>query len=222
MTVVGLVPARAGSKRIPRKNLLPFAGNPLVGHTCQVARSSGVLDALYVNTDCPEIARVATASGAVCPVLRPAGLASDEASTRDANLFLLHYLRERGEVYDAVMILQPTSPLRITEDVVHAWSLFEDHAPCSVVSVSPLAPESWSGRIRPDGSFERMSGPDTLFRLNGAIYIYRWDDYVEDRVPRKTVAYTMPATRGVDIDTREDLEYARYLAEAQHVSVMTR
>lgn len=211
MCVVGLIPARAGSKRLPGKNLAPLAGVPLIAHTCEAARASGVLSALYVNTDSPEIAAVARDYGAACPVLRPRHLAGDDTPTRPANLFLLDYLAQRGERYDALAILQPTSPLRTAEDIRAAWNLFEEHAPCAVVSVTPVAPAAWLGRVGRDGRLECDSGSDPVYRLNGAIYIHRWDDYMHDRAARKTIAYIMPPARGLDIDTRDDLAYARFL-----------
>lgn len=211
VTVVGLIPARAGSKRLHNKNLAPLDGRPLIAYTCDAACASGVLAATYVNTDSPEIARIAGEHGVPCPALRPKQLAADDTPTLASNLYLLEVLAARGERHDAVMVLQPTSPLRQAEDIRAAWALFEDHAPCAVVSVSPLVPESWTGRIARDGRFERGSGDAPVYRLNGAIYIYQWDDYVADRTPRKTVAYVMPAARGIDIDTADDLEYARFL-----------
>ncbi len=213
MTVVGLIPARAGSERVVGKNLVPLAGKPLIAHTCEAAHGANVLDAVYVNTDSPEIAAVATEAGVSAPTLRPAALAGPGTPTRDANLHVLEFLARRGERYDAVMVLQPTSPLRTTADIQAAWSLFEENAPCAVVSVSPVSPENWLGRIGRDGSFERYVGVGPVCRLNGAIYVHCWDDYVNGTPPRKTIAYVMPAARGVDIDTREDLEQARLLME---------
>ena len=111
------------------------------------------------------------------------------------------------------MTLQPTSPLRTADDIRAAWNLFIEHAPCAVVSVSPLVPESWLGRIGPDGRFERWTGDQAVYRLNGAIYIQSTDDYSDERPARDTIAYIMPPERGVDIDTVADLHYARFLAE---------
>jgi CMP-N-acetylneuraminic acid synthetase len=211
MAVLGLIPARAGSKRLPGKNLLLLDGKPLLAHTCEAAVTSGILSAVYVNTDSAEIAAVAEHCGVACPALRPRHLAADDTPTRASNLFLLEFLAARGECYDAVMVLQPTSPLRTAEDIRRAWALFEEHAPCAAVSVTPLVPESWAGRIARGNRFERATGEDLLYRLNGAIYVHAWRDYVEDCAPRTTVAYVMPAARSVDVDTRSDLEYAEFL-----------
>ncbi len=213
MNVIGVIPARAGSRRLPGKNLCRLGGRPLVAWTCEAARASGVLDALYINTDSPEIAAVARACGAQCPTLRPAHLAADDTPTRDANLFLLDLLARRGARADAVMILQPTSPLRTADDIRAAWALYEEHAPCAVVSVAPVAPEAWLGRIARNGEFERSAGDELMYRLNGAIYIHGWDDYVTNHAARRTMAYVMPASRAIDIDTAEDLEHVRSIVE---------
>jgi CMP-N-acetylneuraminic acid synthetase len=151
-------------------------------------------------------------------VLRPRRLAQDDTSSRDSNVFLLDYLAKQGERFDAVMVLQPTSPLRTAEDIRLAWQLFEEHAPCAVVSVCPLVPESWMGRIGRDGSFERFTGDSTVYRLNGAVYIHLYEDYLHDRPPRKTIAYPMPSLRSVDIDRKEDLDYARFLVRHDHAT----
>jgi CMP-N-acetylneuraminic acid synthetase len=217
MTIVGLIPARAGSKRLPNKNLARLAGRPLLHYTCEAAVRSGVLAAVYVNTDSAAIAAVAAECGVTCPVLRPARLAEDATPTQVSNRFLLDYLAQRGESYDAVMVLQPTSPLRTAADIRAAVELFEANAPCAVIAASPVAPASWLGRIGKDGRIEPLSGEDVVHRVNGAIYLYRADDYRYDRRPPRTMVYPMPAARGVDIDTREDLDYAAFRLQQQPI-----
>lgn len=210
MSLAGIIPARAGSKRLPNKALLDLDGVPLVAHTCIAAMQSHVFDSLIINTDCPRIAATAERCGATCPALRPAALAADDTPTRDAMLFMLDLLTRRGQRYDALMILQPTSPLRTAADIVAAWQLYQQRAPCEVVSVTPLVPRSWLGAVTADGGFERWSGSETVYRLNGAIYLYGWDDFVAGP-SGPTIAYEMPATRSVDIDTQSDLDLAAAL-----------
>jgi N,N'-diacetyllegionaminate synthase len=215
MRTVGIIPARAGSKRLPGKNLALLGGLPLIAHTCVAARASGVLDAIYVNTDSPEIAAAGRQFGVECPVLRPAHLAADTTPTRDSNLFLLDWLaRERGEHYDTLVLLQPTSPLRTADDIRAGLALYRRSAPCAVIGVLPLVPHGWLGRVAPDGRFERWTGDDVAHRINGALYIHDLSDYVADRPPPRTLAYVMPAARSVDIDRREDLDQAARLLHA--------
>ena len=211
MNVVALIPARAGSKRLPDKALADLRGRPLISYTCEAALHSGVLSAVFVNTDCPGIAAQAERFGVRCPFLRPARLATDGARSCDANRFLLPKLLENGERYDALMVLQPTSPLRTAADIRAALGLFQENAPCAVVSVSPVAPASWLGRVAKDGHFDPLPGEEHLHRLNGAIYIYTVDDFLADRRPARTMVHPMPGKRGVDIDTPEDLAYADFL-----------
>ena len=156
----------------------------------------------------PALVETAREYGVPCPALRPARLATDDAKSDEANRFLIHKLIERGERFDAVMVLQPTSPLRTAEDIREALCLFETHLPCGVVSVSPVAPASWLGRIRKDGSLESLVGDETVYRLNGAVYVHLLDDYLRDRAAARTLVYPMPPARSVDIDTFEDLHYA--------------
>ncbi len=211
MRTIGIIPARAGSKRLPGKNLADLRGRPLISYTCEAALRCGVLDAVYVNTDCPRIAAVATEYGVPCPVLRPQHLATDESPTRDSNVFLLEYLAGRGERYDALVVLQPTSPLRTAEDIRAGLALFVEQAPCAVIGVVPLVPRSWLGSVGRDGQFTRWTGEERAYRINGALYLHRLADYLPDRPPARTVAYVMPPERSVDIDRRSDLEYAEFL-----------
>ena len=211
MKIIGLIPARAGSKRLLNKNLADLDGRPLIAHTCQTALASGVLSAVCVNTDNSEIAAVAQHFGVECPVLRPANLARDDTPTNESNRFMLEFLAGRGQAYDAVMVLQPTSPLRSADDICGALELYEANVPCAVVSVSPVSPAAWLGHIGKDGRFEPLPGRDVLYRLNGAIYLYEYEDYLHGRRPPRTLVYAMPTTRGVDIDTLEDLKYAQFL-----------
>ncbi len=216
MTVVGLIPARAGSKRVPNKNLADVAGQPLIGYTCETALAAGVLSAVYANTDSPAIAAAALPRGVSCPVLRPAHLAADDTPMQASNLFLLSYLADRGEIYDAVMILQPTSPLRTSDDIREAWAIYETNAPCTVVSVSPVAPAAWLGRVGRDGRLDPLAGRDFVYRLNGAIYIHGYADYLSGARSPRTMVYPMPPARGIDIDTPDDLRYASFLLQRRH------
>ncbi len=215
MRAVGIVQARGGSKRLPNKNIRLLDGKPMVLYSCEAATSSGVLEAVYVNTDSPEIALVARRAGVECPALRPAQLATDDASSEDANRWLLGFLAERGERFDALAVLQATSPLRTAQDIRDAMSVFEDNAPCALKSVCPTKPARWHGLLGRGGVWEPIAGDETLFRLNGAIYIHTYGDYMDGRAPRKTVAFPMPAGRSVDVDTLDDFRHAEFLMSHQ-------
>lgn len=215
MRVLGLIPARSGSKRLPGKNLAPLGGKPLVAHTCEAALESGVFDAIYLNSDSREIIGAARRFGVSAPILRPTNLAQDDTTTEAATRFFLSYLAEHDETYDAFMLLQPTSPFRSANDIRDALALYEDNAPCAVVSAAPVAPANWLGRSTKDGQFERLPGGETLYRLNGAIYVYGFDAYLRGDTPPKTLLYPMPQERSVDIDTAADLRLAEHYWQEQ-------
>ena len=118
-TVVALVPARAGSQRVPGKNVLPLAGHPLIAYSIASARESGIFTDVLVSTDSAEIAEVARRYGATVPALRPSGLAS--ATSPDV-AWVLHAMQGRDE--DAFAILRPTSPFRSGATIRRAWERF--------------------------------------------------------------------------------------------------
>lgn len=126
--VVGLIPARMGSKRIPAKNVRRLAGHPLVAYTISAALQSDVFDTVVVSTDSEDIAEIATHYGAEVPVLRPFEMAGDTSPDVDWVTFTLNQLAAGGSHYDAFSILRPTSPLRQAETIQRAWAEFQSDA----------------------------------------------------------------------------------------------
>lgn len=126
--VVGLVPARQGSKRIPAKNVRTLAGHPLVAYTISAALQSDVFDAVVASTDSEDIAEIVTHYGAEVPVLRPSAMAGDTSPDVEWVSFTLDQLAAGGRRYDAFSILRPTSPLRQAETIRRAWAEFESDA----------------------------------------------------------------------------------------------
>lgn len=134
-----LIPARGGSKGLPRKNLREFAGKPLIAWSIETALASESCDRVVVSTDDPEIAEVARAFGADVPFLRPAEFAADESPTIDTIAHAVGWLRDNeGESYDVLALVEPTSPLREPSDIDGCVSLLLDHPDAeSVVTVAP-------------------------------------------------------------------------------------
>lgn len=219
--VLGLVPARGGSKGIPRKNLAPVGGRPLISWTLEEAIASGVFDRLVVSTDSPEIAETAKLWGGEVPFLRPEALARDETAGIEPVLHALEALREGGYLPDRVMLLQPTSPLRTRDDIRAALELAESKEAPSVVSVCPaVPPPEWVRRVTPEGilqdyfpSLHAAPTRQTLgaaYALNGALYLTRTEVLIQERsfYGNPTYALIMPRERSVDIDTPWDLALA--------------
>jgi CMP-N,N'-diacetyllegionaminic acid synthase len=221
--VLAVIPARGGSKAIPRKNLAALAGKPLIVWTIEAARASQCLSRVVVSTDDPEIADVAAASGAGVPFIRPAELAQDETPAIEPILHAVDWLnKHEGYRPDFVMILQPTSPLRQAEDIDAAVRLAHEQKADAVVSVSPAHKHPfWMKRVTEDGRLEnffeqpkeyvRRQDLPPAYELNGAIYLVQRELLIKSKTfyTDRTFAYVMPHERAVDVDDSWDL----YLAD---------
>jgi CMP-N,N'-diacetyllegionaminic acid synthase len=219
LEVVGLVTARGGSKRLPRKNVLPLAGKPMIAWTIEAARESGVLRRVIVSTEDDEIARVSREYGADVPFIRPMELALDDSDHVDVVNHALGWLEEQEGVHpDYVMLLQPTSPLRTAADIDACVALARQTDAPAVVSVSAMRPHPYLAmRLGDDGTLERVIAVDAgreawppLVAPNGAVYLNRVASLRADRtfVPSGTLGYVMPSERSLDIDTLWDLSLA--------------
>jgi CMP-N,N'-diacetyllegionaminic acid synthase len=221
--VVAIIPARGGSKAVPRKNVRDVAGMPLIAWTIKSAQQSAAFSRVVVSTDDTEIAAVANAWGAEVPFLRPGRLATDSAGSLEV---VEHALSEIGGDFDAVMLLQPTSPLRSYGDITEAVAVLRSRDADAVVSVTAAAhPPEWFCHIAGDGtllpndslkeSSQRQSA-GALYQLNGAIYLIRAQALRAERtfIPPKTLAYVMPQDRSLDIDTEFDLQVAALVLRA--------
>ena len=219
MSLLGIIPARGGSKGIPRKNIRPLAGRPLLQWTVDAAHASGRLDRLIVSTEDEEIAAVAEAGGAEVPFLRPPELAADDTPGFNPVLHALDHLPQ----HDWVLLLQPTSPLRSSEDIAGILDFCREHDSPSAVSVTEVAkPPHWMfyrdehSRLAPilpgDRPTRRQDLPPT-YALNGALYLARADWLRETRafVGPETLGYVMPAERSYDLDTEEDWRWVEWV-----------
>jgi CMP-N,N'-diacetyllegionaminic acid synthase len=214
-----LIPARGGSKGIPRKNIKLIAGKPLIVWTIEAALKSSMLDAVVVSTDDDEIADVARAAGAQVPFMRPAELAQDVTPGLDPVLHALGQLPQ----YDSVLLLQPTSPLRTTEDIDACLRLAMQRQAPSVVSVSEAETHPyWTYRLNEGQALERMiaAAPvtrrqdlPTVVAVNGALYFAdaNWLRHSGSLVGTETLAYVMARERSVDLDTPLDWKLAELL-----------
>jgi CMP-N,N'-diacetyllegionaminic acid synthase len=217
-STLALVLARGGSKSIPRKNLAPLAGKPLIAWTIEAALRCPAAPRVVVSTDDEEIAAVARSLGAEAPFERPAGLAQDDTPTMPVVAHALRRL-EDTEHYrpDRVLLLQPTSPLRTAEDITAALTLADERRAESVVSVGPASSHPHLlKRITEDGTLEdlmphdpvkRRQDLEPVYALNGAIYLASREQLLkhESFYAKKTYAYVMPPERSIDVDTPWDL-----------------
>lgn len=210
---IAIIPARGGSKRLPRKNMLTFSGKPLIQWTIEAAQESRYIDAVVVSSDDSEILSFAESLGVLCQS-RPDELASDTASTADTVYYVMNTI---GTLYDYIVLLQPTSPLRQSIDIDLAIEELFDRKADAIVSVtevehSPLwsniLPDSHSldGFIRDEVLGKRSQDLATFYRLNGAVYVVNCSVFCEIRsfLPKNSYAYKMSSYNSFDIDTELD------------------
>lgn len=225
--VLALIPARGGSKGLPRKNVLIAGGKPLLAWTVDEAISAECVDRVVLSSDDHEIMDAARAAGCEVPFCRPAHLASDVSTSIDVVLHALDQL----PAYEYVVLLQPTSPMRIAADIDSAFELMLQSGAPSCVSVCEADQSPyWMYRVEVCNKLQRLlSEVDGITRrqdlppvyvLNGAIYIARTDWLRENKsfISEVTVAYVMPKERSLDIDTAQDFELFRSRIEGETYS----
>lgn len=221
--IVAIIPARGGSRSVPRKNIRLLNHKPLIYYTISEARSSKYIHRLFVSTEDGEIAEIAKRYG-VEVVPRPVELAQDNTPSLPVYQQVIKYLEEAGTFYpDVVVILQPTSPLRTVEDIDGAIEKFLKIDCDSVVSVCEVEhPPEWMYRLEGDklkllieGGSRVTRREDALkaYRLNGAVYVTARDTVMKQNriMGDDTRAYIMPLERSIDIDTDLDFRLAELL-----------
>lgn len=227
MKYLYLIPARGGSKGIPGKNIRPLGGIPLIAHSIRHALESGADPAdVVVTTDSEEIADVAREYGADVPFMRPAELAGDTSSSRSAILHALDTLASMGRNYDAVVLLQPTSPLRRASDISRAVKAFEEataegRRPGMAVSVSEARTNPYYSAFetdadgflhisKGDGRYTRRQDAPPVWEFNGAVYVIDPDALRESEISRirRIIPVEMDSARSLDLDTLADWERA--------------
>lgn len=223
MTLLALIPARGGSKGIPRKNVRPFCGKPLLQWSIDVALAASSVDQVVVSTDDPEIAEAALSGGAEVPFLRPPELASD---TAPGIATVLHALEQLPEVSD-VLLLQPTSPLRLVGDLDAIIALRQEAGRESAVSVTPSGKHpAWMFALSQQQQLEpllpyveaacRQQLPPA-YALNGALYLASREFLEREHsfLTAGTLGYVMPLERSVDIDSPLDWQWGEFLMQQQ-------
>ncbi len=225
--ILAIIPARGGSKGIPHKNIINLCGKPLIAHTIGAAKQSAYIDTVLVSTDDVDIQRVSEDYGASVPFLRDAKIASDEARTISVVVDAVNRLQAIGQNFDVVVLLQPTSPLRTTEEIDVAIDVFFQNEMKGVVSVnvakvSPFLLRTIKGsqlqRIISENSTIRRQDMPTYYEVNGAIYINAISDITESlSFNDNPIPYIMNREHSVDIDTWDDLDEAEKLLKGDFI-----
>jgi CMP-N-acetylneuraminic acid synthetase len=225
MRVLGLIPARGGSKGIPRKNIRPLAGKPLLRYTAEAALGARRLGGVILSTEDEEIAAVGKSCGLSVPFIRPAELALDETPTLPVVQHALAWLESRGTSFDAVCLLQPTNPFRTAADIDACIELLEQTDADAVVTVLPVPAEHnphWVYFKSDDGSLRLSTGEDTpiarrqelppAFHREGSVYVTRTEVVMKGSLfGKRLVGYPMDPARSVNLDSFADWERAAEL-----------
>ncbi|MBM7573191.1 cytidylyltransferase domain-containing protein [Aquibacillus albus] len=222
-TFMAIIPARGGSKGIPKKNLTLVDGKPLIQYTIDEAKQSKYLDTVIVSTDDQEIANVSKECGVAVPFLRPKSLASDNSKTIDAIIYTINKLTQNGNDYDYVVLLQPTQPLRKYWHIDGAIEKIINKNVDSLVSVSEVKDhpslirtinndEILGNLININSTIRRQDFP-VYYKVNGAIYINKLNEKFSSNTSLNDnkLAYIMDRSYDLDIDEPIDLELFKLL-----------
>lgn len=219
--ILAFIPARAGSKGIKGKNIFPIFDKPLMSYTIENALHSNYIDEVIVSTDSEKISEVAKKYGANVPFLRPPELASDTSNTVDAILHAISELAKNKKIFDDLILLQPTSPLRTTKDIDGAVKKYFKFNRKSLVSVSKaeespilmrtiLAEDRMEKLLQVNSTVRRQDMPN-FYKINGAIYINKISEINEKTsFNDNIVPYVMDSDHSVDVDDYQDLEIVKY------------
>lgn len=227
MKILAIIPARCGSKGIPFKNIIDVCGKPLIQYTIEIAlklKYHNLIDEVIVSTDCEEIANISKKIGASVPFLRPDSIAGDKAKSIDYILHSLDYFEKININYDAVIILQPTSPLKTYDDIVNSIEIFKKNYFDSLISVYKEETINDLIMYHKDGDIAvpldedhnkgvRRQDHGAVYIRNGAIYIVK-TGFVKNKqkiISDLPLMYEMKKNNSINIDTFEDLEYVRNL-----------
>lgn len=218
--ILAIIPARGGSKGIPHKNIINLCGRPLISYTIEAAIRSKYIDYTIVSTDDEEIAKVSKGYGAEIPFLRPAELATDTSKTVESVIYTIRTLQEGGKFFDTIVLLQPTQPLRTSEDIDSAIEKYYACGNVALASVSEvddhpiliraIENEKLIPLLNISSTCRRQDMP-AFYRVNGCIYINEISEVNEHTSFNDNVlSYIMDKSHSVDIDEELDLTIAEY------------
>ena len=225
--IIAIIPARGGSKGIPSKNIIDIYGKPLIQYSIECARESKYIDRTIISTDDLKIKEVSERCGGDVPFLRPSELAQDTSKTIDCLVHAVNWLKEHGEEYDYLVLLQNTVPLRKSWQVDEAIEKLFSGNERSLVSITEVEENPVLMRtLNEDGTVKNMLQLNStmrrqdfpkFYRVDGAIYIQKLDEYfnLNTSLNDGKLAYIMEEKYSVDIDTYLDIKKIEYYLEKE-------
>ena len=228
MKTLYVIPARGGSKGIPGKNIKPLAGKPLIEYSIDVARALANDEDICVTTDDNAIIETVERTGLKVPFVRPAELSTDQSGTYEVLLHALDFYESKGVHYDTIVLLQPTSPFRIVDDVKACLELYSDDIDM-VVSVKQAATNPYYNAFEIDdngflhiskgeGNYTRRQDAPKVWEYNGAVYVINVESLRKMPLGKFTRRrmYEMSAERSIDLDTPTDWLIAETIITKQY------
>lgn len=225
--ILGVIPARGGSKGLPGKNVKQLMGKPLIAWTIEQAKQSECIDTLIVNTDDKEISRTALAYGAEIPFMRPAELARDASPVAESILYTIRFFEDREERFDLLVLLECTSPLRYPGDIDNVIKMLVENGKAeSAVGMVELTNDhpSWTFKISDDGFIRSYVQEATSIQnfnrqlldkayLPYSIYAVRWEAFKKYKkfYLEKTLPYFLRREQKIEIDDEVDFYVAECL-----------
>ncbi|WP_054031286.1 acylneuraminate cytidylyltransferase family protein [Desulfatitalea tepidiphila] len=218
-----IIPARGGSKRLPRKNILSLGGKPLLAWTIEAAKNAGLFDSLWVSSEDEEILETALRFGAT-PLVRPASLATDHVTVVELCIHLIEEFEFLEKGYTDMYVMLPTSPFRSSETIKRAWRAYLEKGADALMSIVALAhPPQWA-LMEADGRLSPLYPEQYETPRQGLVSAYRHDGgHAIGKIPRfirtrsffgpGTIAFPVPEEEAVDVDEPIDLAWAEFLLQ---------
>jgi len=223
--IVCIIPARGGSKGLPGKNIKMFLDKPLIVHTIEQAKRSGLIDRVIVSTDDKKIANISKKYGAEAPFMRPKYLAKDKSSTMGVLLHAIEWLEQDDYSFDILILLHATAPLRSVEDINNSIKLLFNTNVSNVFSVTEAHRNPYFNMVEVSrgrvglvkgGYFASRQQAPRVYDMNASIYVW-WKDVLKNKKRiflRNSRIYIMPKERSIDIDDEIDFRIASFLKKS--------
>lgn len=219
MSVLAIITARGGSKRIPKKNIRPFAGKPIIYYSIEAALQSEIFDEVMVSTDSEEIANMAQQAGANVPFMRSEKTANDFATTRDVLLEVINTYAQQGKYFDQICCIYPTNPFITPEKLRGAYGVFVESKADSLTPVVAFSYPPQRGYyiqdnklvwVQPEHYATRSQDLPKIYHDVGQFYFYKVDSFLREDFPNNHIGvpYVISEREAQDIDTQEDWEMA--------------